>query len=147
MVGAGCHGRDQGALYYLMRRVLQKDAVLESARFILIAVAYDEFIVVLVRRDHCPLTVSREAGAPHAAQVGLLDHTNDALRVLEGVPQARAAAVRQPGSEISADRGPRRRQNLVCRAHALAPAVARCEAASLTRAERSFASTRKSKLP
>src|SRR5437870_3511829 len=61
VIGAGCHGGDQGALDHLMRRVLQKEAVLESARLILIAVAYNKLIAVLMRRDHGPLAVRWES--------------------------------------------------------------------------------------
>src|SRR5215207_11776971 len=102
MVGARGDRCNQGTFDDLMGRMFEEKAVFEGAGFVLVAVADNELVALLMRRDHVSLSVWRETRSAHAAQVGRGNHCGNPVRVLKRVAKSDAAAGGQPCTEVRA---------------------------------------------
>ena len=104
-VGAAGDGGNQNAFDDLVRRFRQQYAVFERTRFVFVGITDDVFVAVfaLCGNGRLPFAPGRETCAAHAAEVGVLQLGNDALRIGKRRQQAFAAADFAPRGQIRAD--------------------------------------------
>jgi len=77
-------GSDGSPFDHLERGLLQQDAILEGARFIFIAIAYQVFFRGLfLCRDEFPFLVGGETAAAQPAQTGLPDLRDQSRQILQ----------------------------------------------------------------
>lgn len=96
---------DGPALDNLVRRFRQQHAVFKRTRFVFVGIADDVFVAVfaLGGDGRLPFAPGRETCSAHAAEVGVLQLGNDALRIGKRRQQAFAAADFAPRGQIRAD--------------------------------------------